>query len=441
MDRQRELFKAARPAQFLAACKKLASKKRRIACLIAVALAQWLLFRYATGRFVIHGLTAFGVPMEGPQKAGIASVFLIVDALAVAALTKPMEAPYHAELFASIGLSNRFRQAPVLLSKRREDDRTLTYEYLSPGMPPKRFRESKEEIESAFNMAILGIAAGKEKNRVLIRALADGGHGLPDRVAWDDAYLPERDGEIALGFDLLGLKTLDLDQTPHVMVGGQSGSGKTVLLRCALYQLYRNSAKVVLYDAKGLVDFPTFARNRYRCVEQKGALLAILGEILSEMERRKTLFREAETANIGEYNQGKAARDKLGRIVVATDEAAALLDKKGLKGEEKEEAVAIQKALEAIAQQGRFAGIHLWLATQRPDADTIPPQIRSNFSARMCGRASDVLSRVVIENGLASEIAPETKGRFATGAGEFFQAFDFQEPGGGQNKIRKIKWR
>lgn len=444
MDKQEELFRSARMPQFLAACKKTFRKKRRIACLLAVAFAQWLLYRHAVEHVVIHGLTVFGLPLEAPQKIGLASLFFIVDTFLIAALTKPWDASYHAELFASVGLSNQFQQSPVLIGKQR-DEQVLIYEYLSPGVPPKAFRERKEEIESAFNMAILGIMEGEQKNRVLLRTLADGSAGLPGHVFWDEAYLPQEDGEIALGFAMAGLKVLDLDQTPHVLVGGQSGSGKTVLLRCALYQLYQNGAIIYLYDAKGLIDFPRYARNRYRCVEEKAALLAVLEETLSEMDRRKTLFREAEAANIAEYNQGKAARDKLKRIVIATDEAAAFLNKKGLKGAEKEEAEAVQKAMETIAQQGRFAGIHLWLATQRPDADIVPPQIRSNFSARICGRASDVLSRVVIESGLASEITPETKGRFVTDTDEFFQAFDFHEPECGpaeQNRRTiKKKWR
>lgn len=436
MDKRQELFKTARPLQFFAACAKLPRKKRRIVCLLAVTLGQWRLFQWAAGRFIVHGLTAFGVPMEIPQTIGVASPFVIVDLLLLAVLTKPMEAGYHAELFASVGLVNRFDQAPVLIAKTR-DERILTYEYLAPGVPAKTFRDRKDEIESALNMAVLGVTEGKEKNRVLLRALADGSPGLPDRVAWDDAYLPRRDGEIVLGFAMEGLKVLNLDQTPHVLVGGQSGSGKTVLLRCALYQMYRNGAKIHLYDAKGLIDFPKFVRNRYHCVEEKAALLAVLEETLSEMERRKTLFREAEAANVGEYNQGKAARDKLKRVVIATDEAAFFLNKKGLKGAEKEEAEAVQKALETIAQQGRFAGIHLWLATQRPDAEIVPPQIRSNFSTRLCGRASDVLSRVVIESGLASEIPPEAKGRFVTDTDEFFQAFDFHEPEPGRAAGKK----
>ena len=116
------------------------------------------------------------------------------------------------------------------------------------------------------------------------------------------------------------------------------------------------------------------------------------------------------------------------RIILATDEVGEMFNKKGLKRAEKELVENIEKEMDTIARLGRAFGIHLWLSTQRGDADTIPPQIRSNLTYRVCGKASDVLSRLTIGNGLATEIRADQKGRFVDNSGDFFQAFDFKEP-------------
>ena len=112
--------------------------------------------------------------------------------------------------------------------------------------------------------------------------------------------------------------------------------------------------------------------------------------------------------------------------MLASDEIAYAFQKKGLPKEEREIVDAIESNMTLLAQQGRFAGINLWLSTQRGDADTIPPQIRSNMTIRICGRASEILSRVTIDNSLASEIPIHIKGRFVEDTEEMFQAFYYE---------------
>ena len=68
------------------------------------------------------------------------------------------------------------------------------------------------------------------------------------------------------------------------------------------------------------------------------------------------------------------------------------------------------------------------LSTQRPDAAIIPPQIRSNMSLRVCGRADDILSRIILDSPAAAEQIPlDAKGRFVTNMGQTFQGFLFDD--------------
>ena len=105
-----------------------------------------------------------------------------------------------------------------------------------------------------------------------------------------------------------------------------------------------------------------------------------------------------------------------------------VLDKTGLSKQQKDEILKIESELSIIARQGRAFGIHLVLATQRPDAAILNGQIRNNIDTRICGRADNVLSQIILDNTDASDkIAKSSQGRFLTNSGKIFQAYWFDE--------------
>ncbi len=105
-----------------------------------------------------------------------------------------------------------------------------------------------------------------------------------------------------------------------------------------------------------------------------------------------------------------------------------MLDKTGLEKKQKEQLSLIESGLSVIARQGRAFGIHLILATQRPDANILPGQIRNNIDCRVCGRADTVLSQIILDNTTAAEQIPkDTAGRFILHDGTVFQAFWIDE--------------
>ena len=96
--------------------------------------------------------------------------------------------------------------------------------------------------------------------------------------------------------------------------------------------------------------------------------------------------------------------------------------------EQKETTMRAESRLAMIARQGRAFGIHLILATQRPDANILPGQIRNNMDCRVCGRADTVLSQIILDSTAAAEQIPkDTAGRFLLHDGTVFQAFWFDE--------------
>ena len=116
------------------------------------------------------------------------------------------------------------------------------------------------------------------------------------------------------------------------------------------------------------------------------------------------------------------------RIVFACDEVAELLDKTGADKARKELLAQIEARLALIARQGRAFGIHLILATQRPDANILPGQIKNNMNIRICGRADTTLSTIIIGDGRAAEQIPhDAQGRFLMEDGTVFQAYYFND--------------
>ena len=105
-----------------------------------------------------------------------------------------------------------------------------------------------------------------------------------------------------------------------------------------------------------------------------------------------------------------------------------MLDKTGRSKEDKELLGQIENRLATIARQGRAFGVHLILATQRPDATVIPGQIRNNMDFRVCGRADSVLSQIILDNtSAADQIPKDTSGRFILHDGTIFQAYWYNE--------------
>lgn len=187
--------------------------------------------------------------------------------------------------------------------------------------------------------------------------------------------LPMWLGQTVLGEDF----TMDLAEAPHVLVGGTTGSGKTVCLHSVICSLLStlNSQKLqlALIDPKG-TELNAYAElpNLFGGKVAKSVLEAadLLNALVEEMESRNRLFAELGVRNIDDA-QSKTA---LGRIVLVVEELADLL----MQSKE------LEMPLVRLAQKARSAGIHLVLATQRPDAATFSGLLRSNIPMRIALR-------------------------------------------------------
>lgn len=159
----------------------------------------------------------------------------------------------------------------------------------------------------------------------------------------------------------------------------------------------------------------------------RAELAEYLDKLVEELNRRKEIIAQTDgCCNIYDYNNRCALY--LDRIFFAVDEVAEILDKTGLDKAEKEQVARIERSLSTIARLGRAFGIHLLLATQRPDANILSGQIKNNIAYRVCGRADNVLSMIILDNtDAANQIPSDARGRFINGDGTVFQGYWFNE--------------
>jgi S-DNA-T family DNA segregation ATPase FtsK/SpoIIIE len=205
---------------------------------------------------------------------------------------------------------------------------------------------------------------------------------------------------VILGKDILGKpQLLDLVKTPHLLIAGATGSGKSVcvnsMILSILYKRSPQEVKLILIDPK-IVELKLYNDIPHLLTpvitETKKALQS-LQWALCEMERRYALLDGMGCRDISSYNkrieERKICTEKLPYIVIIIDEFADLM---ATSGKELESTVA------RLAAMSRAVGIHLVLATQRPSIDVITGLIKANIPSRIAFMvASKMDSRIIID--------------------------------------------
>lgn len=318
------------------------------------------------------------------------------------------------------GFTDEAGESPILLS-RKKDGKGVALLFFSKQLPLTEYEKHREHLETVLNMKIISFEMGRDMRHTVIKAIAapiDNRNMLP----WQDSYLSSKDFELVLGEGYFGAESIDIATTPHLLIGGGSGSGKSKLLKLILMESIKKGAKVILADFKGGVDYPLVWHQYCNIITAQSELDDQLSQILDEMERRRSLLVESQTSNIGEYNTKSDI--VLPRLIIACDEIAEVLDKTGLTKEGKELVSRTESKLSTIARQGRAFGIHLVLSTQRPDAEILKGQIKNNIGYRVCGRADKILSNIILDKPDAADtITPQDQGMFLTNTDVLFQAY------------------
>jgi len=201
--------------------------------------------------------------------------------------------------------------------------------------------------------------------------------------------------EISLGLDVSGKPVVaDIAKMPHLLIAGQTGSGKSVCINAFLGSLlFRASPaelKLILVDPKRveLTHYNGIPHLLSPVIVEPEKVISALNWIISEMDRRYKLFAQVGARNIDSYNQISGFQ-ALPYIVLFIDELADIM---------LFSPVQVEDAITRIAQMSRATGIHMVLATQRPSVDVITGLIKANIPSRIAfAVASQIDSRVILD--------------------------------------------
>ncbi|MDB9776324.1 DNA translocase FtsK [Alphaproteobacteria bacterium] len=239
-------------------------------------------------------------------------------------------------------------------------------------------------IAQVYGTKFIGIEIpNKHREMVTIREL----------LSSEEFIKSEHKIPICIGKNITGeTEVVDLSKTPHLLVAGTTGSGKSVfinsLLASMLFKFPPSKLRLILIDPKMLElsvynDIPHLLTPVV--TEPRKSIMA-LKWVCGEMERRYTVMNEAGCRNLENFNL--EADDKMPFIVVVIDEMADLMMTAGKE---------VEHYVQRLAQMARACGIHLVMATQRPSVDIITGSIKANFPSRISFQvASKYDSRTIL---------------------------------------------
>lgn len=202
---------------------------------------------------------------------------------------------------------------------------------------------------------------------------------------------------IPLGLDVSGSPVdVEINQMPHILVAGTTGSGKSVMLSAwiatILFRTTPEEVRLILIDPKRVTfsvfeDIPHLLTN---VITDPKETISALKWAVKQMEERYKILAAAKTRDIFSYNASlKEEEERMSYIVIFIDELADLMMYASKD---------VEDAITRIAQKARAVGIYLVIATQRPSVDVITGLMKANIPARIAFNVSSMIdSRVILD--------------------------------------------
>jgi DNA segregation ATPase FtsK/SpoIIIE, S-DNA-T family len=194
------------------------------------------------------------------------------------------------------------------------------------------------------------------------------------------------------------------ESMPHLLVAGATGMGKSVTVNgfilSLIYQNNPQELRFIMIDPKQ-VEMELYSGIPHLLapiVTDSEKALKALKRCVDEMEMRYTILKNHRVKNIYEYNELVPKEEKMSRIVIVIDELADLMLSSKLRKD-------VEIAITRIAQKARAVGMHLLIATQRPQVNVITGIIKANIPARISlGVISWIDSRTILDTKGAEDL-------------------------------------
>lgn len=313
---------------------------------------------------------------------------------------------------------------PSLIEDVRIDDYVRKLRLLCHGVPKADFEKEVLRLESVLNVTVVKILQDEnDKSKVeIVYTMKD----LDRNVVLENpgAFA---DGEIPIGYSHEGAIHINMRDVGHILVAGQTGGGKSNFLKVVTTVLTLNNpeSKVFFLDFKGGMessDIRNHAKNlgaNVECIDGAKRSIEFLSVIGTSLESRFKTLAAAGVSNLDEYLKKQVGRktnldegraEDICRTYIIVDEIAQLYSRDP--EVDKDSQNKARASINRIARQGRAAGIHLIVATQKPDASSFDQTVKSNLPGVLCFPMPNQVSSVsALGTKRAFEINPHIKGR------------------------------
>ncbi|MGK5085737.1 FtsK/SpoIIIE domain-containing protein [Bdellovibrionota bacterium FG-1] len=343
-------------------------------------------------------------------------------------LVKTLSSAFH-----NAGLLTRTGRFPGFVSDEKLDTHMRKLVVTAVGLPESEFKKARPSLEAALQVFIDQIKSRVERGTVeLLYAYMP----LLDHIDYDP-LMKVAPLTFMVGMTRSKPLLISLREVPHILAGGYTNSGKSAFVRQLLMTLTLNNPDVefTLIDLKSGLELGIFdGMPNVRLYITPAEAIKALQYVEAQLEKRMGLLRanrandfdafyripEEKRKYTAEWPKGKV----LVRHVLTIDEAAELFMASGTLAAK--DAQVARRLTAKIAALGRAVGIHLIIATQRPDRNAVDPLIKSNLQGRLCFQMSDNASSMTILDSVRAADPPPTKGRAIWRSG--FDLIEVQVP-------------
>ncbi|MEM5472935.1 FtsK/SpoIIIE domain-containing protein [Hoeflea sp. AS60] len=272
------------------------------------------------------------------------------------------------------------------------------------GVDPRKLSEKRDALKIALELeASQDMRFDIDKGYVTIDVpkLDEDRYFIDASDLWSRWERPEFGLKVPLGEDRFG-NVVDIDFTssnsPHLLIGGTTGSGKSEALNTILAGFTEHyspeEVRLQLIDPKG-TELEHLSDSEHLDGEigwDEEDAIRILARAVDEMQARYAKFKSSRVRSLGDYNAQASEEERIPRWVIVLDEYADLTSEPDAKK-------TIEGHLKRLAQKARAAGIHVIIATQKPDASVISTNLRSNLPAQLALRVKSATeSRVIMDD-------------------------------------------
>lgn len=227
--------------------------------------------------------------------------------------------------------------------------------------------------------------------------------------------VPTKEHEVLCGFDEEGSPIIvDMNKFPHILIGGDTGTGKSIFLMLTLANLINQHDNVELYMLQirksDLVVFSKCKQVKYmaRNLEEAHAVIKHLNNICVEREKEIERYLDKDILNIVDYNR-YFKNKPMKYIYLVLDEFSFFVPNNTDPTRDKRLKKEILSYIKNLAVSSRASGIFIITSLQKPTSTSIPTDIKSQLTTRVCFRIGDsATSMIVLNNGNGTKLEDRT---------------------------------